>query len=375
MNQNLVVEPVRSRRDLRRFVLLPWRIYRHDPNWVPPLIGERMAYLTPSRNPFLHDAEMDLFLARRAGRVVGSIGVILDAQGRSEGVARFGFFEVEEDYAAAAALLDRARRWAKEHGASWLRGPANFSEWECPGVLVEGTDCPPVMLAAHTPLYYREFLERYGMASYQDMFAWRAFREQIGEGLEHVPDILAHVAQVAEQHHVVVRKLRFDHWTEDVDTACYLFNATLQHLPKFVPISQEDFRHFAEQVRPLLDPDLALFAEVDGKVVGFCVSWPDFNRVLIHLNGRLWPLGWVKLFWYMRRIDVLTFKLMGLLPEYRLRGIDALLFLSSLRAMMAKGYRWLDGSLTSEYNAAVNQLAARFGAERYKHYRLYQMAV
>jgi GNAT superfamily N-acetyltransferase len=114
---------------------------------------------------------------------------------------------------------------------------------------------------------------------------------------------------------------------------------------------------------------------VDGQSIGFCVSVPDINRVLIHLNGRLSALGWLKLWWYKRRIDVITFKLMGILEEYRRQGIDALLYLETLKVMFAKGYKWLDGSLTSEENLAVNYLAGRLGAERYKHYRVYQTEV
>lgn len=139
-----------------------------------------------------------------------------------------------------------------------------------------------------------------------------------------------------------------------------------------MPLPEDQFRRIANQIRSFLDPDLALFAEVDGEPVGFCVSLPDINRALIHLDGRLFPLGWLKLWWYVRRIDVVTFKLMGILEGYRRRGIDALLYLESVKAVFDKGYEWLDGSLTSEHNTIVNYLAQRLGAERYKHYRIYQ---
>jgi GNAT superfamily N-acetyltransferase len=140
-------------------------------------------------------------------------------------------------------------------------------------------------------------------------------------------------------------------------------------------MSEEQFRRFADDLRPLVDPDLALFAEVEGKPVGFAVALLDPNRVLIHLNGRLFPFGWLKMWWYSRRIDVVTFKLLGVLPEYRRRGIDAVLYLEMLRGVFDKGYKWLDGSLTGEYNLMVNLLAGRLGGERYKHYRVYQKAV
>jgi GNAT superfamily N-acetyltransferase len=140
-------------------------------------------------------------------------------------------------------------------------------------------------------------------------------------------------------------------------------------------MTEDEFRRFAGEFRPLVDPDLALFAEIEGEPIGFAVAIPDPNRILMHLNGRLFPLGWAKMWWYSKRIDVVTYKLMGVMPEYRRRGIDALLYLDMLRAVFEKGYKWLDGSLTAEQNLLVNLLAGRLGAERYKHYRVYQKAV
>jgi len=379
MTSPLSIQEVTTPQELRAFVKFPWRVYRDDPNWVPPLISERLSYLNPQKNPFYQHAEVALFLARRGRQTVGTIAAFVNhraVEHLGEKVGGFGFFEVIEDYAVAERLLDTARQWVKDRGMSILRGPTNFTNNDCPGVLIEGADCPPVMLEAHTPPYYKVFLERYGMKKYEDLYAWRAFRSQIGTELKNIPPELLRVAEVARQRSgVTIRKADLTRWEEEVATACRIFNVTLTHLPEHVPLTEAEFRHIADQIRPFLDPDLALFAEVDGQPVGFCISLPDINRVLIHLNGRLFPLGWLKLWWYMRRIDVVSFKLMGILEEYRRRGIDALLYLESIKAVFAKGYKWLDGSLTSEYNPIVNYLAQRLGAERYKHYRIYEMTI
>lgn len=374
MASDVELQEVRTPRDLEVFIRFPWQVYRGDRNWVPPLLSERRDYLTPARNPALRDAEVALFLARRQGRVVGTVATMMP-HNASSGQGVFGFFEAVNDDAVAAALLDGARAWLRARGARVMRGPLNFGDNECPGVLIEGADCPPVMFTAHTPTYYAGLLERYGMETDDDLYAWRAFRSQVGEHLEAVPSEVHRAAQAARGHGVTVRPLRLPRWDEEVALACYLFNETLNHLPQHVPISEAEFRRFADPMRRIIDPELALFAECGGRTIGFCVSLPDINRALIHLNGRLFPLGWLRLMWYVRRIDVLTFKLMGVLPEFRFRGAEALLFVESLRAMMARGYKWLDGSLTSERNPMVNLLAGRLGAERYKHYRVYRMAV
>ena len=379
MASSIRIQEVTTRRDLLAFVKFPWRVYKGDPNWVPPLISERLDYLNPEKNPFYQHAEVALFLARRGREIVGTIAPFINdlaIRHFNEEVGGFGFFEVIQDYAVAERLLDTARQWVKARGMTILRGPTNFTHNDTPGVLVEGADCPPVMLAAHTPPYYKTFLERYGMEKFVDDYAWRAFRSQIGAELENIPPELLRVADAARRRSgVTIRKIRMENWEEEVDTAHYLFDATLTHLRDHVPMSRAQFRRLADGIHPFLDPDLVLFAEVDGQPIGFCVSVPDFNRVLIHLNGRLFPLGWFKLWWYQRRIDVITFKLMGILEEYRRQGIDALLYLETLKVMFAKGYNWLDGSLTSEENLAVNYLAGRLGAERYKHYRIYQIPV
>lgn len=373
----LQIRQVVSRRDLRRFVLFPWRIYRHDPNWVPPLISETLAELDPARSPFYQHAEVALFLAQRGRETVGTIAAFRDVhQAREPGElpGGFGFFEVLEDYGVAERLLEAACEWLRARQVTRLRGPTNFTMNDRPGVLIEGADCPPVMLEAHTPPYYRTFLERFGMVKDHDLYAWRASRSQIGEELKNIPEELNRVAEVARRSaNVTLRTVRLEDWRAEISTAHRLFNETLNHLPDHVPMTEEEFFRMADRVRPFLDPELALFAEVNGEIVGFCVAIPDINRVLIHLNGSLFPFGWLKLRRLIRNIEVVTFKLMGVREEYRRRGIDALLYLEAVRTVFRKGYAWMDGSVTSELNPMVNLIAHRLGAERYKHYRLYRM--
>jgi GNAT superfamily N-acetyltransferase len=294
--------------------------------------------------------------------------------GRSEG--GFGFFETVEDYAVAESVLDAACDWLRAQGASPVRGPTSFTNNDYPGILVEGRDCPPAMLEAHTPPYYQDFLERYGMEKDHDLYAWRVLRCQFEGELKSSMDQVARVADAAlDRADATIRKVRLDRWDEEIAVALELFNDTLRHLPDHVPMTETEFQRIASQIRHLLDPDLALFAEVDGRAVAFGIALPDINRVLLHLNGRLFPFGWLRFRRLVRQIDGVTFKLMGVLEEYRHRGIDAMLYLAVIRAFCEKGYEWLDGSVTSELNPMINLIAGRLGAERYKHYRLYRMAL
>ncbi len=375
MDSSIQVRSVNGRDELQDFVKFPWRVYKDDPNWVPPLISDQISYLTPSQKNFFSRADVALFSARRGREVVGTIAAFVDPipiEHLGEQVGGFGFFEVIEDYDIAEQLLDVACDWVGARNMSRIVGPTNFTRSERPGVLVEGADCPPVMYAAHTPPYYKGFLERYGMEKDYDLFAYRAFRSQIGEDGRNIPPELARVAEAAQKaNNATVRKVDMTKWEDEVRTAHFLFNDTLKHMAGYVPLSEEDFVDMANQIKMFLDPDLALMAEVDGNAVGFCVAIPDVNRVLIHLNGSLYPFGWLKIKRLIRQVDVVSFKLMGVLEQYRRRGIESMLYLEAVKAMYTKGYAWLDGSVTAEQNKAVNIMAQRLGAERYKRYRLY----
>ncbi|MGA2977871.1 MAG: hypothetical protein ABSF77_21425 [Spirochaetia bacterium] len=377
MNQSVEIFPVTSRHDLKDFVKLPWRVYKGDRNWVPPLISERLKYLDPASGVFYKQADVALFMARKGREVLGTIAAFVDRTrvehfGRTEG--GFGFFEVVESYEIASLLLDACREWLRKHGMTSVRGPTSFGDNDCPGVLIAGTDYPPAMLEAHTPLYYKDFLERYGMQKDHDLYAWRVTFEEVGGTMEGAPSDFTRVADAARRvGSTTVRKVRLEDWDREVAVIRFLFNTTMEQIPDAVPLSEAEFRRFADDMRPFLDPELALVAEIEGKAVGFCLLIADTNRILMRLNGRLFPFNWLKIKRYVREVDVVSFKLMGVLEEYRHRGIDALLSVEALKAARRKGYKWLDGSLTSELNPAINLIARGRGAELYKHYRLYRM--
>lgn len=377
MAADIEVRQVSTRGERSAFVKFPWRVYQGDKNWVPPLISDQLAYLDPQKNKFFTQADVVLLAAYRQKTMLGTIATFVNhyfIDQTGERVGGFGFFETIQDYEVARALFDTACAWQRERSIPLMRGPTNFGDNDSPGVLIGGADCPPVMMEAHSPPYYQDFFERYGFEKDHDLYAWRAFREQIGDELEKIPPDLAHVAERARQAaNVNIRKLRMDRWDDEVDIALDLFNATLKHLPDFTPMTQDEFGRLAGKVRDFIDPDLALFAEKDGKPIGFAIAVPDINQVLIRLDGRLFPFNWMRVKRLIRSINVASFKLMGLLEEYRHRGIDAILYLEVVKAIFRKGYLWLDGSVTSEFNPAINLLANRLGAERFKHYRLYQI--
>lgn len=375
----LRVQPVTTKRDRQVLVRFPWRIYRNDPQWVPPLIHQRERQLDPARGSFFGRGEAAPFVARRGDEVVGTVVAWINHRSNAylkEKAAGFGFFEVLEDYPIAEALLTAACDWARRQGMEVIRGPFYFSMDDSPGVLIKGFDQPQVVLTGHTPPYYADLIERFGMEKYRDAYAYRADLVPLEGDMANVPPKILRVAEaIRRREKVTIRKLWMDDWDDEVAIAMDIFNQALGHMRSHVPMDEAEFRRFADDLRVILDPDMVLFAEVAGRPVGLSVTLPDINRALKHVNGRLSPLGLLKLWWYRRRINVASFKILGVLEEYRGRGIDALFYVETARRLFAKGYEWIDLSLVAENNVMMNRMAQRMGGYIYRHYRTYQKAL
>ena len=357
--------------------VFPWSVYRGDKNWVPPLIKDREKQFDPQRNRFFKQADVALFGARRDGRLVGTIAAFVDRRFNEylkQRVGFFGFFEVLDDYEAAEALLGTARDWVRDRGMTELRGPLNFHRDRERGVLVSGADCPPPMLCAHSPPYYGAFMERFGLVKHADDLCRRVLVKQILGPNGSLPPRVARLEKVARRRsHIVIRHARFAQLEHELRVVQKLYDATIGQMPDHVPFDEEDIANFARELRPVLQEDFALFGEIDGEPVGCAVAFPDLNQVLFHVNGRL--DGWRKLvaWWYLKRIDILSFKIGGVLETHQGLGIEALLVLEMAKAALRRGFRWVDLSLNAEENDKITALTDHFGAEEYKRYRTYKL--
>jgi GNAT superfamily N-acetyltransferase len=374
------VHLVTSPKELREFTRFPWRIYRGDPNWVPPVMAEREALLDPKRNPFFRQGEVELFLARRAGQTAGTIAVGIDRFAnahRQENVAFFGLFETVEDKEVARTLLATARRWAEDHGTTALRGPFDLSSAQPGGVLVEGFDCPPVVLTGHAPAYYASFLEGSGFHKWgADHLAYRLDLAPFQGDPARLPAKLVAVAErAARKPGVRVRAARLSDWSTEIELIRAIYNESLAPLSDFVPVGSDEFARQGEGLRAIVDPELILLAEVDGRAVGFLVVLPDINQALRHGGGLRHPWDYVKVWWYRRRIDCVCLKIVAVLPAYQSTGLGSLLYLELAKRLLRTGFRWVDLSLTGEDNPQTNRIAAQFGATIYKRYRTYEFSL
>src|SRR5262249_42345771 len=275
----------------RAFIKLPWRVYRGDHLWVPPLLLERKAFLNPRKNPFFQHAHSQLFLARQGGEIVGRIAAVLNEAHDSfyhEHAGFFGLFEcLPEAASAATALLQAAESWVRARGATFLRGPVNLSmnELDC-GLLVEGFGAAPVFQSAYNPPYYADFIEANGFTKCKDLLAF--YRHYHPWPSLHIRQL---VERLQTRRRLTIRPIRMHDFNAEVIGITAIYNDAWSDNWGFVPITDAEAQHMAKDLRLAVIPELAFLAEIDGEEVGCFIAIPDLNQILQHLRGHLTPWG------------------------------------------------------------------------------------
>jgi GNAT superfamily N-acetyltransferase len=375
MGAALQIERVTDKRGLLAFVKFPFKLYRGDPNWVPPLIEERLDFFDPAKNPFYEHARYQLFLARRDGELVGTIGAVVDENHNAvhnELMGAFGFFETVNDQAVADALLDAAEGWAREQGMAIMRGPYNFSTNQEIGTLVDGFNEPPMVMMTYNPPYYPVLIEAHGYRKAMDVYAYIFY---LAEDMKTAPPKVFHVAEKAAQKAGLrVRKVDLHHFHRDVEKIKQVYNRAWLRNWGFVPMTDAEINHLAANLRPVVDPNLIFIAELeDGTPVGVSMALPDLHQALrLSGGGHMWPFGLLKFLWYRRKVDQARLMIMGMVEEYRGRGADAIFYVETARAALARGYKRIEASWILENNTMMNQIIERLGGRRYKTYRIYE---
>ena len=368
----LEVRPVASKRDLTTFIRLPWRLYRNEPNWVPPLISERRQFLDRRKNPWFEHGEAEYFLAFRDGRAVGRITAQVDRilnefQDNQWGL--FGFFECEDDPEAAAALLRAAENWLRARGRDRMVGPMDFTMNDECGVLIDGYERTPIILTNWTHRYYPRLLEGQGMVKAMDTLMW----ELRIQGRDRVhPAIWRMAEQVESKYGITVRPMRKKDINAEVDRFLEVYNAAWERNWGFSPLTEREVRHYAKTLKPLLDEHWAFIAEKDGETVGAALSLPDYNQVLKGMNGRLLPIGWAKFLWNRRRIDRVRVFALGVKREWQHAGVAARFYQLHFDSAEATPQTYGEMGWILESNKSMNRAMEGMGGTVVRRYRLYE---
>ena len=369
----VIIKPVATRRERKLFVELPWTLYRNDPNWIPPIRDNIKELVGYKRHPFYEVNRVQTFLAFRDGVVCGRIAAILN-QGHidryKERRGFFGFFECIDDQQVANGLFEAVRQWFAERDIKLLRGPANPSLNYEVALLVEGFDSPPTFMMTYNPPYYARLVEGFGFRKVQDMYAYWGKIEMLPKIATRLRPISL---QIIEHLNLVLRPLDRKRFLQDVEAFLDIYNRSLGRTWGFVPMSTAEVRHTAKSLKLLMVPELAVCAEIDGKMIGAVFGLPDYNPRIKQIDGRLFPFGFIRLLWRKERITKIRLLSTNVLPEYQLQGVGLALMHGIVPQVLSSGIQEAEFSWVLESNEFSRGALEKGGALRTKTYRVYDL--
>jgi GNAT superfamily N-acetyltransferase len=368
------IRPVRSRRDLKRFVELPYRLHAGTP-WIPPLKLERRLFLSRRLNPYFKHGEAEYFLAWRGGRVVGRATAQVDRAFNEFHDSRwgmFGFLELEDDAEAMEALLAAAERWLRERGCERMVGPMDFSVNEESGVLIEGFELEPMIRQPWHPPYYQRLCEGAGLEKAMDLYSWAL---EIGDRADMLPVLTELDRQARGEHGVTIRRMSRRHLRREMDRFAEIYNAAWAQNWGFVPYSKEDLDAYTLDMHLVFTRDWFMVAEKDGETIAVAITLIDLNQMLKKMNGRLLPFGWWHFLNRNRICDQVRVGFLGVKPEHQHTGVAASLYVEHFdtaeRARQTHG----EAGWILETNEAMNRGLEAMSAEIVKRYRIYERAL
>ena len=368
------ISTVRTSKDLMRFIKFQWKIYKGDKFWVPPLLMDRKKILSKEKNPFFKHAEAEYFLAERDGELVGRIAAIkndLHNKYHNDKVGFFGFFECINDQSVANALFDAAKNWLKGKGLNAMRGPANPSSNDEYAMLLEGFEDEARILMTYNPKYYLELCDKYGLKKVKDLYAYKLENHKVIAA-----DKIRRVAEIAQKRsRLKITQLDMKNFKSEVEKVKYVYNKAWAPNWGFVPMTDAELDAMAKDLKPLAEPSLVLFGEIDGKLIGFALVLLDYNYIFKQLNGRLFPFGIIKLFTEKKKIKWSRIITLGIIPEYQKRGLDSVFYWEIVNRAHKLGVDLGEASWILEDNDMMNRGANAMNGELYKKYRIYQIEI
>lgn len=374
---DFVIKEAVTKQDKLRFVKSQWLFYKNDPNFVPPIIADRMKLIDTVKNPFYKHAEIKFWTAELGGEIYGRIAAITNKTHNdihNDKVGFFGFFECINNQSVANALFETAAKWLKEKGMDTMRGPVNPSMNDENAILMDGFDSPPVILMSYNPKYYMDLIENAGLTKAKDLYAYRlANASFMSDKMKRLVDA------IRSRYKITIREVNFknkDQFWKDVATLKEIYNAAWQPNWGFVKMTNEEFDFMAVDLKPIAEQKLAFIAEVDGKPAGFHLGLPDINQAFIYnkkggMLGAIWHLLTKK-----KKINMMRIIVLGVLPEYQGKGVDVVMYQESGLRGAETGYLTAEASWILEDNDMMNRgLTQTMNGELYKKYRIYDKSI
>ena len=363
---------VKDPQDLKAFIDLPYQLYRNDPVWVAPLRSEQAGMFVPQKNPMLDHCTYTLFLAKQDGKVVGRISAFVDhlaVKHWNQTIGLFGSFECINDASVANGLLDAATNWLKAQGMTSIRGPWSFASQEW-GLVVEGFEPSPVIMAPYNPPYYNDLLLQYGFKKAEDL---KVYVIDANEGYVFPERYFTLTEVVKKRYGVTVREVNMKNLEKDVVTILELANVSICDNWGFYPVTNDEARAMARDLKQIINPKGVLIAEdSNGRPVGFAMTLPDINKIIKGLDGRLLPFGWLRLLFQLPKLTQFRMWALGVIPEYQGKAIDTLLYRATYDKLYSDKIR-LEINYVLEDNDRMNNALYKMGVKDLRRYRVYEM--
>ncbi len=375
MKPKLTTIQIISKAQQEKFLHFPWKIYANDANWVPPLLMEQRRLLNREKNPGFKHCLYNSWIIYKEKEIAGRILAFIDDSYNElykEATGFLGFFESINDQDVANELFNVGINWLKNKGITKVYGPMNFSIANECGIQLTGFETPPMLQMNYTPPYFKSLFEIAGFTKAHDLYAYIMTENIVNEQPDLLPRLQKICEKISKRSDITLRSLNMKTYKSEMNHINSLYNSFMNNNWGFVPSSIEEMLFTAESMKLIVDPELVFFAEVKGKVVGCSLSIPDFNQVQIRLNGKLFPFGIFKMFYYKRKINQLRVMLLGINEEFRTKGLDILFYYYTIKKGLERGYKQAELSWISEDNKVLLSIMEKIGAQRYKVYRMYE---
>lgn len=377
------IMPVGSKKALHDFIELPYRLYADDPNWVPPLREEVRGLLTPGDNPWFEHGEAQLFVARRAGQVVGRISAHIDhlaltqpaEQGMGPGTGFWGFYEAESAD-VGDALLDQAEKWLRAKGMTRMLGPVSLAMWDEPGLLISGHDHPPTVMMGFHSAAYQGWIEAAGHEKAEDL---NTFALEIAD---HLPELTQRIVAMGEKSgKISIRRVNKKKFDQEAALILSILNDAWSDNWGFVPFTAAEVAYAGKKLKPIVFEDLIRIAEIDGEPIAFMMTIPDLNEQLVKYGGSLFPFNWAKLLWWLNvgtpQVTTMRVPLMGVVKKLqgsRIASQLAFMLIEYIRrdAIKKFGAKRGDFGWVLASNGPMMSVGEAVGGTVNKIYRIYQ---
>ncbi len=369
---SITIHEVKTKEDTRQFIDFPHDLYQDDENYVPEVYMGQKDLLNPSKNPFFQHSEVCLYLAKSGNSIVGRIAAILNRNYNKHhdgNVGFFGFFDVIDDTHVADTLLDAAKAWLKEKKVNGIIGPTNFSTNDTAGTLVKGFDSPPLIMMTYNKPYYDNLIKDYGFIPKMDLHAYMIYTDKASAKSIRIADALENRLLKSG---ITIRSANLKNWKQEVEELKKVYNAAWEDNWGFVPFTDAEFAHLANDLKLLADPEWCYVAEDNGKPIGFSITLPNINEVMIKSHkGRLFPFTIFKLLLNKKKTKYVRILALGVKEEYRKKGIEAIFFAKNIKAAQKHGKLGGEASWILNDNEMMKKGAEKLNGELYKTYRLY----